>query len=47
MDEAAQHILNLLDTWGYKFEENVKWMPASNKLYFTQKASDSSIAGRY
>lgn len=27
------------------FEENVKWMPASNKLYFTQKASDSSIAG--
>ena len=26
------------------FEENVKWMPASNKLYFTQKASDSSIA---
>lgn len=27
------------------FEESVKWMPASNKLYFTQKASDSSIAG--
>lgn len=27
------------------FEENVKWMPSSNKLYFTQKASDSSIAG--
>lgn len=27
------------------FEENVKWMPASYKLYFTQKASDSSIAG--
>lgn len=27
------------------FEENVKWMPASNKLYFTQKASDSSIVG--
>lgn len=27
------------------FKENVKWMPASNKLYFTQKASDSSIAG--
>lgn len=27
------------------FEEDVKWMPASNKLYFTQKASDSSIAG--
>ena len=27
------------------FEENVKWMPASNKLYFTQKASDCSIAG--
>lgn len=27
------------------FEENVKWMPASNKLYFTQKSSDSSIAG--
>lgn len=27
------------------FEENVKCMPASNKLYFTQKASDSSIAG--
>ena len=26
------------------FEENVKWMPSSNKLYFTQKASDSSIA---
>lgn len=26
------------------FEESVKWMPASNKLYFTQKASDSSIA---
>lgn len=27
------------------FEESVKWMPSSNKLYFTQKASDSSIAG--
>lgn len=27
------------------FEESVKWMPVSNKLYFTQKASDSSIAG--
>lgn len=27
------------------FEEDVRWMPASNKLYFTQKASDSSIAG--
>lgn len=27
------------------FEEDVKWMPSSNKLYFTQKASDSSIAG--
>lgn len=27
------------------FVESVKWMPASNKLYFTQKASDSSIAG--
>ena len=27
------------------FEESVKWMPASNKLYFTQNASDSSIAG--
>lgn len=27
------------------FEENVKWMPSSNKLYFTQKTSDSSIAG--
>lgn len=27
------------------FGEGVKWMPASNKLYFTQKASDSSIAG--
>lgn len=27
------------------FEENVKWMPSSNKLYFTQKASGSSIAG--
>lgn len=27
------------------FEKSVKWMPASNKLYFTQKASDSSIAG--
>ena len=27
------------------FEESVKWMPASNKLYFTQKTSDSSIAG--
>ena len=27
------------------FEENVKWMPSSNKLYYTQKASDSSIAG--
>ena len=27
------------------FEESVKWMPASNKLYFTQKASDSCIAG--
>lgn len=27
------------------FEENVKWMPSSNKLYFMQKASDSSIAG--
>lgn len=27
------------------FEESVKWMPASNKLYFTQKASDSSIVG--
>lgn len=27
------------------FEESVKWLPASNKLYFTQKASDSSIAG--
>ena len=27
------------------FEESVKWMPASKKLYFTQKASDSSIAG--
>lgn len=27
------------------FEESVKWMPASNKLYFTQKASDGSIAG--
>lgn len=27
------------------FEESVKWMPASNKLYFTQKVSDSSIAG--
>lgn len=27
------------------FEESVKWMPASNKMYFTQKASDSSIAG--
>ena len=27
------------------FEESVKWMPESNKLYFTQKASDSSIAG--
>lgn len=27
------------------FEENVKWMSSSNKLYFTQKASDSSIAG--
>ena len=27
------------------FEESVKWMPASNKLYFTQRASDSSIAG--
>lgn len=27
------------------FEENVKWVPSSNKLYFTQKASDSSIAG--
>ena len=27
------------------FEESVKWMPASNKLYFTQKASDSNIAG--
>lgn len=27
------------------FEESVKWMPASNKLYFTQKATDSSIAG--
>ena len=27
------------------FEENVKWMPSSNKLYFTQKASDSSFAG--
>ena len=27
------------------FGESVKWMPSSNKLYFTQKASDSSIAG--
>ena len=27
------------------FEESVKWMPSSNKLYFTQKSSDSSIAG--
>ena len=27
------------------FEESVKWMPSSNKLYFTQKASGSSIAG--
>lgn len=27
------------------FEESVKWMPSSDKLYFTQKASDSSIAG--
>ena len=27
------------------FEESVKWMPSSNKLYFTQKASDSCIAG--
>lgn len=27
------------------FEESVKWMPSSNKLYFAQKASDSSIAG--
>lgn len=27
------------------FEESVKWMPSSNKLYFTQKTSDSSIAG--
>lgn len=27
------------------FEESVKWMPSSNKLYFTQKASDSSITG--
>lgn len=27
------------------FEESVKWMPSSNKLYFTQKASDGSIAG--
>lgn len=27
------------------FEESVKWMPSSNKLYFTQKASDSSIDG--
>lgn len=27
------------------FEESVKWMPSSNKLYFTQKASDSSFAG--
>lgn len=27
------------------FKESVKWMPSSNKLYFTQKASDSSIAG--
>ena len=27
------------------FEESVKWMPSSNKLYFTQKASDCSIAG--
>lgn len=27
------------------FEENVKWMPSSNKLYFTQKTSGSSIAG--
>lgn len=27
------------------FEESVSWMPSSNKLYFTQKASDSSIAG--
>lgn len=27
------------------FEESVKWMPSSNKLYFTQKASDSSIVG--
>ena len=27
------------------FEESVKWMSSSNKLYFTQKASDSSIAG--
>ena len=27
------------------FEESVRWMPRTNKLYFTEKASDSSIAG--
>ena len=27
------------------FEESVRWMPRTNKMYFTQKASDSSIAG--
>lgn len=27
------------------FGESVRWMPRTNKLYFTEKASDSSIAG--
>ena len=27
------------------FEESVRWMPRTNKLYFTEKASDSSLAG--
>lgn len=27
------------------FEESVRWMPRTNKLYFTEKASDCSIAG--
>lgn len=27
------------------FKESVRWMPRTNKMYFTEKASDSSIAG--
>lgn len=27
------------------FEENVRWMPRTNKMYFTEKAGDNAIAG--